>query len=645
MYFEILKNVSTALFFVFFFAICFSFAQDEIILNELLERYYEETGKQVQIDQIEQYFKEPIELKQENINKIAELLNVSSLNAKKIISLVKDGFELETICDSLAFTDLQCSLLKYCTFWKGNEQTNITKKIKSNNKNFVEIKTRLYQNFPQNTKYLGNLLDSHNRIKFGYDLFQVGISASKDAGELSFFDNYKYYTSYEQENFKVVLGRFSYQNHFGLVLGNPLGMNKGTDIETFSFPSVAKVSPSLSSFEYGIFNGLGITSKFIFSEKAFFQFSGFISKVRRSGTRDTSLKVVTSISTQDYFRDSNELKKKDNIWEDSYCFNADIIWEKIKLGYTFLYLKYSDYISTSSKKFILGKNSNFHTWFFQYNFNDNLNFSSEFSITNDKRIASVGGFSFKRQSITSSLNFRYFDEEFRSPFGSVISENSYPNNEFGIFYNFNIRLKRANIQFYSDFFKSLSPTYFIQVPIYGEEVFLQAIFPLKEYFSARLKLRMKEKTDYAYNIPKTKQIPYQKITYSLLGEGRLFLFNNLKIATRLDYIWINNRKVKNEENGFHSFIETSYTPVDFLEAGLRVNYFSTTSFDAAVYVFEVVAPEFMYSIPFYGKGLRFTLWCQTKLFNYLKIYLKYYLDKKTSTQHFILGQIDLIYRF
>ncbi len=640
-----IMKVSRAITFIFFLATCSSLAQNEIILNEILERYYEETGKQVQIDQIEQYFKQPIELKKENSNRIAELLNVSSVVAKKIISLINKGKEPEGICDSLAFTDFQCYLLKYCTVREESEQTKIVKEIKSENKDYVEIKTRLYQKFPQNTNYLGNLWDSYNRIKLGYDCFQFGISTCKDAGELSFFDNYKYYAYYEDDFFKVVLGRFSYQNHFGIALGNPIGANKGTDIETFSFPSMAKISPSLSSIEYGILNGLGITSKYNLSEKVSLQISGFVSKVRRSGTRDTSQQVITSVYTQDYFRDSNELKKKNIMWENSYCFNSDIVWDRFTLGYSFFYLNYSDYIFTNSKKFILGKNSNFHTFFFQYNFSDNLNFSTEFCISSGKRIASVGSFSFKRKSITSSLNFRFFDEEFRSPFGSVISENSYPNNEFGIFYNLNIRLKGANLQFYSDFFKSLSPTFLIQVPFYGEEVFLQAIIPLKDYFSARFKLRMKEKTDYDYNIPKTKQIPYQKITYSFLCEGRIFLFNDFKIAARLDYIWINNRKVKNNENGFHSYIEASFTPIDFFETGLRVNYFLTTSFDAAVYVFEIVAPEFLYSIPFYGKGLRYNIWCQFKLFNDINIYLKYYLEKKTRIQHFILGQLDFVYRF
>jgi hypothetical protein len=622
------------------------FAQNETKLNEIFERYYEETGKDFQIDQIEEYFKEPIVLKAENLAKIRALLNISRTQARSLLRLLKVGLPMENICDSLGFSDLQCSLLKYCTIAPQDEQNKFSaRKTNWLSSPSLELKSRLYNQFPQSENYIGDKIDSYQKGVFSLRPFQLGVSFSKNAGELSYWENNKFFGAYENEFVRLVVGRFSYRNYSGIVLGEPFGVNKGSDAIERALGTMVKISPTLSSMQYGIFNGIALSSNYNFRDNIKIQISGFVSKVKRSGTLDSLNQIVTSVYTQDYFRDSSELKKKNTFDEVSYCIQSDLNFNKLWFGYSFLMLNYSKSISTASRKFIDGKSSNFHSLFVRYDLSNSLNFASEFSLDGKKNIGFVSNVNFKKRRINSSLNFRYFSEQFRSPFGAVLAENSYPNNELGLFYVFELRLKDFDFQFYSDFFKSLSPTYLLQVPYYGQEIFMQSIFSPMRSLSARLKIRRKEKTDYVYNVQKTKQLPYQKISYTFLLESKFNIADNLILKNRLDFVWINNRGMKKNENGFHTFFELNYSPLNLLWFGARINYFSTQSYESAIYVFEVIAPELMYSIPFYGKGTRITFWCNVQIFKGFSLYFKYYRDKKDVVKQFLLGQLDFRYQF
>lgn len=621
-------------------------AQNEVNLNEILERFYEDMGSDIRIDQFEDYFKEPIDLTKENIDKICSFLRINRGQANALLRMVRNKMSMADICDSLGLSELQCSLLKFSTKVLRVQQDKISiKKTQSTPNMSFELKSRFYCQLPENRNFVGDIVNSYQRAEINFQPYRFGISFTKNAGELSYWEKHKFSGVYDKDFLKLVVGRFSYKNYFGIVLGEPFGVNKGGDVIERALGTSVKINSSLSSMEYGIFNGIALTTNCDFYESFRVKISGFVSKIKRSGTFDTLRNLITSVYTQDYYRDSNELKKKDTFNEVAYCIQSDLSTGRLTLGYSFFFLNYSKYISTSSRKFIDGRNSNFHSFFLSYNFFNVLDFGAQYSLDGKKNIGIVSNLSLKKKHFNTSLNFRYFSEQFRSPFGAVLAENSYPNNELGIFYHFQLKLKDFDFQLYSDFFKALSQASLLQVPYYGNEVFLQAIFSPTKDLSTRFKLRRKEKTDYVFNIQKTKQLPYQKISYNLFFEGKFSALDKWVIKCRFDRIWINNREMKSNENGFHILLELSFSPKSFCNAGSRMSYFSTKSFESAIYVFEILAPEFMYSSPFYDKGIRLTFWSKFQIFNWFSLYLKYYWDRKDITKQFVLGQLDFIYRF
>ncbi|MCX7909071.1 MAG: hypothetical protein N2560_06105 [Ignavibacteria bacterium] len=619
----------------------FTFSKTEI--EQVLELFYEETGKYHTIDEIENFFKYPLELKKENSQAIADLLGVGKKFATKIVSLSNKGLEIEEICDSLNLFVSQCQLLKLCT--------KKAKKITSSNRKIsdlmFDIKSRFYTNFSKNINFIGNSLDSYQRLFFRYKDVSAGFSFAKDIGELSFFDNKKYFVAYNGVEHNIVFGKFHYKNFWGNILGEPYGLNKGSNPSRVSFFNNSKLRPTLSTIEYGTFNGLAASSILNLSEKTSISITGFVSSTNRSGNFDTIRNVVTSIYTMDYYRDSSELKKKDILKENAFFVQLLGNFENNSLGYSLFLIKYDKPIQTISKKFISGTQNIYHSLFFEQRILDKLRFSAELSMDKTRNTGIFCGIKFLQKSFLTTLNFRYFSPNFRSPFGSMLGENSYPNNEFGVYYSLEYSKTNFIFQFYADYFKSLAPISLLQVPWYGNEEFIQFLLKLKEGWSTRFRLKREDKTDYVYDIQRTNQIPFQKVRYNFLFDNKVKIFESLLASQRLDFVKIDGKNYVPNESGFHISIDFVYT-LDILkelEIGIRSNYYSTTSYSSAIYFFEIIAPEYMYSIPFYETGCRLSFWINWKFLQYFNLFVKYNSNFKNSMTKFFVLQLDVNYSF
>ncbi|MFN3782103.1 MAG: hypothetical protein ACK4SO_08000, partial [Candidatus Kapaibacteriota bacterium] len=162
-------------------------------------------------------------------------------------------------------------------------------------------------------------------------------------------------------------------------------------------------------------------------------------------------------------------------------------------------------------------------------------------------------------------------------------------------------------------------------------------------FSTRFRIVMKEKTDYVYNPQKTYQIPYQKSSYKILFENKFVPFTNLTTSFKVDFVYLNHKNFLSNESGFHFSLHCEYNNPKVLEIGSGINYFSTVSYSSAIYFFEIVAPEYMYSVPFYGTGLRFSLWIGKRLWDSIELFFRYNYEPKSGNKNFVLGQLNLTY--
>ncbi len=616
-----------------------SFSQHEI--QELLELFYEETGKTHTIDEIEIFSKQPIELTKENVNRLVEILGVSSKTASRIVSLNKRNLTLDEICDSLNLLVSQCELLKLCAkpsnqIFEGN--------LKKNGPS-ITLKSRIYSKLEKDTNFAGDNIDSYQGLVANYHDFSFGMSISKDIGEKSYFDNQKYYGCFNNESYKIILGRFTCKSFWGNVLGGIYGLKKGSNPVAISYSNSSNLRPLISSVEYGTLNGIAFSSNFRINENIHLSFNSFFSNINRSATYDTITGKVTSVYTMDYFRFPNELRKKNVLNEKSYYFQFIASIFNTTIGYSPFYLKFDKPMETTSKKFIEGVDNFYHSIFIEQKFTDKVSLSSEISVDKSKEIGIVGGLKLVSNKFATALNFRFFSPNFRSPFGSMLGENSYPNNEFGFFYSLETSIGRNKFQFYSDYFKSLSPISFLQVPHYGNEQFIQFLAKPSANVNIRAKIKREEKTDYIYNIQKTYQIPFQSVNYNLLLEKSFSPLTKLYSKARLDLVFIDNKNNKPSEFGFHSSFQLEYHLFEAQEIGARIHYFSTTNYNSAIYFFDIVAPEYMFTVPFYGNGVKFSIWFGLRISKVLNLNLRYNFEPKKVNKHFILGQIDLFYFF
>ncbi|MGB9851642.1 MAG: hypothetical protein ACPLPX_02110 [Candidatus Kapaibacteriota bacterium] len=630
---------------VIVFVLCFLFATacslSQLEMQQLLELFYEETGKYRTVDEIEFYTNYKIELTMENAPKIADLLGVGKRTAFRIVSLGKKGISIAGICDSLNLLSSQCQLLQLCT----RLPEVATKKENSDNQFFIDLKSRIYTNFWKDSTYLGDANDFYQRFKIKFREFNAGFSFSKDIGEISYLDDRKYFLSYDNPNHRVILGRFISKSFWGNVLGEPYGVYKGSNPVETSFSNETKIKPTTSSLDWGTFNGIALSTNWSITEGLNLNINGFISSIKRNGNYDTSSGIITSIYTMGYFRDSNEIKKRNVLKENAYFLQISTTTGSLTFGYSFFNLRYNRPIQTSSNKFVFGNGNLYHSFFYDLNFYDCLNFSSELSIDKVKNIGLVSGLKYIAKRFATTLNARYFSSNFRSPFGTILGENSYPNNEFGIFYSFEIDKEYVSLQFYSDLFKSLGPAHLLQVPLNGNDQFIQLLFKPFEKCFTRIRVRREEKTDYIYNVQKTYQIPYQRTKFEFFGENIIRFWKIFSSKQRFNFVFLNHKNYLPNETGLHLSLDLTCSILESTELGSRVNYFSTTSFSSAIYYFEVIAPEYMRSIPFYGTGWRFAFWSEIKLLKYINLYGKYYFQSNSKQKNFLLFQLDVNYFF
>ncbi len=621
----------------------FALETEKIFVEEILERFYEETGKNHTIEDIDIFISNPLPIVKFKTKDIANILSVPIETANRIKNLSKNGFGFDEICDSLGLLSSQCDLLKIISRVDNNAQGE----HQQNHSNSYEVivRSRFYvekQNI-SDTNFLGSPIDSYQKLLLRSNFGELGVSASKDIGERNYFDSYKAFISLNYERLQLILGNFIVENNFGNILWNPFGKYKGSNPIVVSSMFRKRILPTLTSMDYGTFRGVALDYNTELWGKLNFNFLGFVSKANRSATVDTMRNVVTSIYTTELFRTVNELVKKNQLGETALFGDVGFRLDFISLNYSILKLNYDKALQTKSKKYISGFQSALHSFGLQLQYDDKIIFSTEASLSNNNGLGVVCAFAYNQRPFATTLNFRYFSPEFSSPFGALLGENSYPNNEFGIFCGIEYSNSNFSFQFYADYFRTLEPTLLIQTPVLGNDFYLQSFFIPFDNLRTRVRIQRKEKTDYTYNIQKTKQIPFQSISYKLLIENRYAFSELLLISHRMDFVYLNNSSYLPNEIGWHTFLDFACSPASWCDFGIRANLFSSESFSSAIYVFEIFAPDFMFSQPYYEYGYKGSVWCNLKSNDKgINIYLRYYyLSNGAKLSNFILGQISL----
>lgn len=606
-------------------------------IKEILQDIYEQTGNYVEYEEIEFYLENPKPLGKYKPDELSSIIGISLSLAKKLKKIYYNKMTIESICDSLNLSLSQCALLQLISF----KDKNIPSKVQDSNL-LINFRSRFYYSSPKiDKKQFGDPIDSYQRISLTSKLFDFGISTSKDPGERSYFDSYKFFLHKELANANLILGNFIVKNSNGLILWTPYSISKTPSSIFSAFTNNFHIQPTLTASNFGTFRGLAGKATIPISENQHLTLSSFISKIPRSASIDTMRDIVTSFYTSDIFAEPYEILRKDNIDETAFFLLLQFNSESFSFSYSRLFLLYDKFINTPSKKFITGTSAVLHSFSSRVSLSKNIVLTNELAFSKFYDKSLINGIIFQKNKICALMSFRYISPNFRSPFGINIGESSYPNNEQGILFTAQLKTKPLSMEVLSDNYKTLQPISNLEFPIFGNDFYLQAYFPT---YLANFKVRLqrKEKTNYVKSINNSKQIPYQKVQYRFMGEMRLPLSKEINAVLRLDYTKINNQGFKNNESGLNLLFQFNYEILKEWECGARLNLFSTTSFESAVYVFEYMAPGFMRTVALYNRGIKIILNSNLKLFdNKLRILIRYHYEGKTPIKHFILTQSEI----
>lgn len=613
----------------------------ESLVQEILEELYEETGNSIKYEEIEYFIANPKPMEKFTPNELSAFLGTPKNLSNSLKKAYKKIKILETLCDSFQLLPSQCALLKLIII---QEETETKPSIDSMHS--IKLRSRFYYTSDKtDINTLGNPIDSYQRVIFSSYLFDLGICISKDPGEPSYLETYKFFAKKELGNSTVILGNFTVENSNGLILWSPYSTSK-TPLAIFGIVNnVLRIQPTLTTANYATFRGVAGKINLQLSKETNLSISSFVSKTPRSGTLDSTGKIVTSFYLSELFIKTSNITKKNNIDEFAGYVSLQINSNNFSLSYSPLFLKYDKQINTKSKKYILGNSATLHSFSSKFNIMKNLDIISEVAFSRVRDISTNSSILFRKNKISALFSFRYFSPNFRSPFGLNYGETSSPNNELGILFASEFKVHPFTFQLLFDNFKSIQPTSNLQVPMFGKDYYLQAFFPI--YNSrGRIRLQRKEKTDYVLNISNTKQIPYQKINYRFLLEILYPFGNAMNINSRFDYSIINNQGFKKNETGINLLCGLEYQIIKGWNIGTQLDYFSTNSFETAIYVFEYLAPGLMQSVAYYDNGIKCIFWTNFKLFeNRLKIFIRYFYDKRKTLKHFILTQCEFTFDF
>ena len=610
--------------FIFLTACFTAFSQQE----EAIEEYFENTAKDnndaPQTEIIDHFRERPFNLYDPDISNLEKLGIFDRSEIEILIEFIESHqktFKYSMITDSIGFSPEQELILEACSEYN---EVHIPK-----NYGFT-LRSRAIDPLESsygklNDNFTGKDAAYYSRLSGYYDKFEMNLLAATDQGEAAASSFKSGYIKYRKDDLSVTAGDFYLKSGMGLIYSGVFGPRKGSGVYNSMFTSNTYIKDYRSSMENGFFRGIAAEKQFT-AAGIKNKISGFYSNRDLSGNIEGN--TAYSISKTGYFRTDTELDRKNNLKEKAAGFSTVNQFENTSLGFNFLNLNYDKTINTNSSTDISGSSQNFFSGFLSH-FTDK--YSTGMEVVSDQNgFGAFSGYLFiLKKKMKIILNARYFDPNFRSPFGNTFSENSYIANEKGIYIGINSKLSgRTKLKAYADFFETMQPTYFIPYPVKGMELFSQLEYRISTGTELLIRSKYESKTD---------AVDDHKYNREFIGNGnkynvRLELSKktgNLYTRIRTEYTKRSNRLDPNSSEGILASLELKYrnSPV---KLHTRITFFDTGSYDSAIWQFEYIMPGYMSTVPLYGQGTRFYAGGEVRILNFLELNLRYDITFKNN---------------
>jgi len=572
-------------------------------LEPILEQIAKNSSQPNILDEIEQLMKTPVELTKSPIKDISQIPSISYSLASDIKKLAKARLTIPEIIDSLNLDEERAYMLYYCSYIESNKPEKQKKELITSRSRVIEQMNRL-KGFEQNT-YQGSRTDVYQRIQAAYSNISAGVLFSKDLGEKYESSFLSGFLSYKNQNFNISIGDFFVESGLGNILWSQSAMGKGADVISPAFDFKNTVKDYKSAVEYGYFRGVTFSNRFQFNQFTELNVSCWGSNTQRAATVDTNRNIVTSIYQTGYFRTLTEINKIGKLNEKTLGGNVTLIHNNLNIGTSAYYLKYDKTIESSSSTNIRGSNALLKSIYAYVPISD-FGISAEASADQGNNMAYKLISEFKKRDYVLIFHLRSFAPEFHSPYGYMFGEQSNPSNEYGIYSGF-LYKGFDNIKFstYVDVFGSYKRTYYVPEPINGIDIFNETIFNLSNGDDLRIRMQYENKTEItSIDSENDERAIFKRSKYYLRAEYYHYLYNWLRLKGRFEMNLINFESLKQDETGKSAYLEMLITADKKLKFSGRFSYFSTDSYESALWQYEFLFPGYMTSPPLYGNGFR-----------------------------------------
>ncbi len=616
------------------------YATDEIIMENLIENIGEETYSAPDLDIIEYYRENPINLLDTEADILATLPGISLITAQTIINLVANNPNIKNyaIADICGLSPEAEILLDVCTI--------ISKSNKNDIKQGLITRTRYRHKFEDvkgisSGNYLGGKEDLYNRIIAYYSDYEVGVVANKHSGEVNYDEFLSGYARFDNSNSKIIAGDFYADYGMGTLLWRTFAAQKGSEVISPVLSLGSGIAPYRSTLDFAHFRGIAAQSNVALGDSANLRISGFYSNNLKSATIDTANSIASSVYLASYYRTQNDISKKNALNEEAVSFNLELSTSGgLIAGLTSLTLDYNYKIVSRSSVMFNGKSGNLFSGYAMYKLPNNLiGFETAIDANSNKLIRA--GYIYSSKELEFALSGRYIDMNFRSPYGYSFGEFSYPANEQGIYASVVLKLSNnLSIALFNDIFSSVGRTFTIPAKVHGMDFFTEIKYKLQAKSNFILRLRRDSKSTLLINNDDERTVG-EGIKYSARVEYSNELDKKIMLRLRGEISNYSDELDNDNGSGAMSFIDLRWKAIDNLRVGMRYTLFSTDNFNSAIYQYEYTMPGTMRTTALFDSGSRVIFTADYSPSKFIKIYANYIAYSKNNVDYIGIGNEQL----
>jgi len=627
-------------------------------IENIAERSDIETDYSDWVEELNLLRERPVNLNSGDENELRRLFFLNELQIDNLLEYTKqfgqlasiyelqviDGFNERVVSQILPFISLSPYVpekfsLKRALKYGGTDILIRYQHVLQDQKGYAEVSdsTRLAK---PNDYYLGSRNSLFLRVQYSYkDYLKFGFVGDKDAGETFLpksdtlrkgFDFYSAHLFLKNIGIvkQLAIGDYHVQFGQGLTLwsGFSVGKIAGSVVMRKRAPALRAHS---SSNEYAFMRGAATTVALgKFDLTAFYSNRKVDANLILSDSVQSTEEMVSSLQQTGYHRTPGELEDKRSIHEVAEGGHITYNGQRLRGGVTVFHVDYDIPFETQDalyKKFQPVLSSNTYAGIdYSYNYKT-LTLYGEVSKQLDAGSAVLQGLSISPDPrLAFAMVYRNYQKNYLNNFNAAFGESTNSTNEKGLYMGMvSTPFNKITVSAYADLFRYEWLRYRVDAPSAGQEYSVQLVYNISKSGDLILGYRrMINPMNYLLASEKINQVGDSKRDYYRIQLNYQAL-PWLKLQSRAE-ITGREAPAKNKEAGYLIYQGFQVKPLKKdLSLSFRYLLFDTDSYDTRLYAFEQDVP-YSFSVPaFSGKGSRFYIILNSKLYRNISVILRF----------------------